>query len=164
MKNILYTPACILGLALMLMSGAALAEFPSVPDFKLPTENGEVSNASLANKVIYVDFWASWCKPCKKSFPFLNDLQKRYGKQGLVVLGINLDKDKAQAQRFLQHLPAQFTVAFDPGGVTAQRFHVQGMPSSYLVDRQGHVRARHIGFREQDRERLENAVANLLQE
>jgi thiol-disulfide isomerase/thioredoxin len=114
--------------------------------------------------VVYVDFWASWCKPCKQSFPFLNDLQQRYRKNGLVVLAINLDKDPEQARQFLQHIPARFTVAFDQQGVTAQSFHVQGMPSSYLIDRKGNIRARHIGFREEDKDKLEQAVASLLKE
>jgi peroxiredoxin len=81
-----------------------------------------------------------------------------------MVVAINLDKNPKQAERFLQRIPAQFTVAFDHQGASARQFHVQGMPSSYLVDRQGNVRARHIGFREEDKIKLEQAVASLLKE
>lgn len=156
----------LIGMTIMLAlwSGFSHAEPPKIPDFRLATRTGEVTSASFHNKVLYVDFWASWCKPCKQSFPFLNTLQKRYQQQGLVVLAINLDKDPALANEFLQHIPAHFTVAFDQQGTTAQQFHVQGMPSSYLVDRKGHIRARHIGFREDDKSKLEQAVASLLKE
>lgn len=153
-----------IALLLALCTGAAQAEYPQLPEFSLPTQSGQVTQASYENRVVYVDFWASWCKPCKQSFPFLNDLQQRYRKNGLVVLAINLDKDPEQARQFLQHIPAHFTVAFDQQGVTAQSFHVQGMPSSYLIDRKGNIRARHIGFREEDKDKLEQAVASLLKE
>ena len=163
MKNFIYG-LVIYGSGLMLCIGAAQAEHPKLPDFSLPTRSGDVSQSSFNNKVMYIDFWASWCKPCKKSFPFLNDMQQRYKQQGLVVLAINLDKQQSQADAFLQHIPAHFTVAFDRQGITAQSFHVQGMPSSYLVDRDGNIRARHIGFREQDKAKLERAIVSLLNE
>jgi len=160
MKKLVYRSL----LALLLSIGIAHGEYPKLPEFKLPTQSGEVTQNSFDNKVVYIDFWASWCKPCKKSFPFLNEMQQRYRDQGLVILAINLDKEPELASKFLQHIPAQFTVAFDQQGVTAEQFHVQGMPSSYLVDRQGNIRARHIGFREQDRGKLEQAVSSLLKE
>ncbi len=160
MKTLLHAA----GLALCLLAGSAQAEFPKIPKFTLPTQSGKVSPATMQGKVVYVDFWASWCKPCKKSFPFLNQLQQRYQDKGLVVLAINLDKDPKEADRFLQHIPAGFTIAFDQQGDTAQQFHVQGMPSSYLVDRKGNIRVRHIGFREEDKVKLEQAVASLLKE
>lgn len=160
MKHILRSCA----LLLILFAGTAQAEYPQLPDFRLPTTQGEISSAKLNNQVVYVDFWASWCKPCQKSFPFLNELQARYAKQGLTVLGINLDKDHNAASSFLQRVPAHFTVAFDQQGNIAQQFHVQGMPSSYLVDRKGNIRARHIGFREEDKAKLEQAVTSLLKE
>ena len=160
MKNIVY----IISLMLALFTSAAQAEYPKVPEFTLPTQNGEVSPSSFRDKVVYIDFWASWCKPCKQSFPFLNEMQDRYKDSGLEILAINLDKDHELATKFLQHIPPHFTVAFDEQGNTAGSFHVQGMPSSYLIDRKGNIRARHIGFREEDRAKLEQAVASLLKE
>lgn len=144
-------------------SVSALAEKTKTPDFKLPTANGEVTPAQFKGKVVYVDFWASWCKPCKKSFPWLNQLQQKYKDQGLVVLAINLDKEKHLADAFLEKIPSNFIVAFDPEGDTAKSFNIKGMPSSYLIDRNGYVIGRHSGFREKDTANLEKGVVNALQ-
>ncbi|MDH5472413.1 MAG: TlpA family protein disulfide reductase [Gammaproteobacteria bacterium] len=149
----------------LLMNSAAIkAESVKVPDFKLPTATGEITPAQFKGKVLYVDFWASWCKPCKQSFPWLNQLQQQYKDQGLVVIAINLDKERALADKFLQIIPANFIVAFDPEGNSASSFKVKGMPSSYLIDRDGNVQGRHTGFREKDIARLEQSVAKLLQQ
>lgn len=142
----------------------AQAEYPPVPTFNLPTASGHIQPADLKGKVIYIDFWASWCKPCKKSFPWLNSVHNKYKNKGFEVLAINLDKNKKQAEKFLQQIPAQFTVAFDQEGQSAESFHVQGMPSSYLIDRKGRLRARHIGFRDKDKAALEGAIEKLLKE
>lgn len=151
--------ACLL----LAASHLALASQPA-PLINLPGVTGTVQSAELKGKVIYVDFWASWCKPCKQSFPWLNSMQARYGNQGLEIIAINLDQQQNAANEFLQALPPQFTVAFDPSGKTAEQFHVQGMPSSYLIDRQGNMRAVHMGFRDEDRAKLEQAVTRLLLE
>lgn len=157
MKSLLST------LILVATCNIALASEPA-PVINLPGINGTVQSEAFKGKVVYVDFWASWCKPCKQSFPWLNDMESRYKKLGFEVLAINLDQEQSAANEFLQKIPANFTVAFDPSGKTAEQFHVQGMPSSYLIDRQGNVRAAHIGFREDDRAKLEQAVTKLLQE
>ena len=151
--------------ALLLSLGChiALASTPA-PAINLPGINGNVATENFKGKVVYVDFWASWCKPCKQSFPWLNDLQARYKNIGFEVVAINLDQESADAKDFLQKIPAHFTVAFDPSGKTAEQFHVQGMPSSYLIDRKGNVRTTHVGFRADDRAQLEQAVSKLLQE
>ena len=151
-------------LVLCSLSVSVLAGKTRVPDFKLPTANGEVTPAQFKGKVVYVDFWASWCKPCKKSFPWLNQLQQKYKDQGLVVLAINLDKEKYLADAFLEKIPANFIVAFDAEGETAKSFNIKGMPSSYLIDRNGFVMGRHSGFREKDTANLEQGVINLLQQ
>lgn len=150
---------------LMLLALSPLAQSAELaPGFKLPTTQGDVNISALKGKVVYVDFWASWCKPCKQSFPWLNDLQAKYKAQGLEVVAINLDKDRASADDFLQAVPAQFTVAFDPAGSIAEQYRLQGMPSTYLIDRQGNLRAQHIGFRDHDKQKLEQAINKLLAE
>jgi len=151
-------------LALLLLNATAYADYPRLPDINLSTQAGDINTSAMKNKVIYIDFWASWCKPCKNSFPWLNAMQDRYKNQGFKIVAINLDKDKSKAYAFLKAIPANFTVAFDAQGKVAEEFNVQGMPSSYLVDRSGHIRARHIGFREKDKASLEKAVASLLKE
>lgn len=120
--------------------------------------NGTVSLVGLRGKVVYVDFWASWCVPCKQSFPWLDSLQQRYGRQGLVIVGVNLDQQRSEADRFLARWPVGFTIAFDPAGDTAKSFGVSAMPSSYLVDRQGRVQLVHRGFRDSDKMALESEI------
>ena len=141
---------------------AVFAESSVAPDFNLPTRSSSITLPELKGKVVYLDFWASWCHPCKQSFPWLNELQAKYKDQGLVVLGINLDKDRSQADAFLKHTPANFTIAFDPEADTASVFKVKGMPSSFLMDRNGLIQAEHKGFRDKDKAKMEQAVAQLL--
>jgi len=115
-------------------------------------------------KVVYVDFWASWCSPCAQSFPFLNTLHRELRDRGLQVLGINLDEKPENAKRFLEKHPANFTVAFDAEGRCPQDFGVTAMPSSYLVDRQGNIRHVHLGYRRGESEKLRDLVEQLLAE
>jgi thiol-disulfide isomerase/thioredoxin len=102
---------------------------------------------ALAGKVVWVDFWASWCPSCAESFPFLDQLDADFRDRGLVVLGVNLDRDPAEAREFLAEHPAGFLQASDPGaGRCPRAFGVAGMPSSYLIDRGGVVRLELRGF------------------
>jgi thiol-disulfide isomerase/thioredoxin len=113
-------------------------------------------------KVLYVDFWASWCSPCARSFPFMNDLDREFRGRGLQIVGINVDEKPEDAQAFLAKYPASFMVAFDAGGQCARKIGVKGMPSAYLVDRQGVIRHVHLGFRSGDMEKLRGLVEQLL--
>ncbi|MDX1802514.1 MAG: TlpA disulfide reductase family protein, partial [Alcanivorax sp.] len=97
-------------------------------------------------KVIYVDFWASWCGPCRRSFPWLNEMQKRYGDRGFTVVGVNLDPKRDDANRFLAAYPASFPLVFDPDGAYAEKYSLKGMPSAVLLNADGKVLARHVGF------------------
>lgn len=157
----LYRRAIFLLLLLLplLCQGAETAK-----PFDLPTDNGRVKLSDFKGQVVYVDFWASWCTPCRKSFPWMSEIQKRYQAQGLNIVAINLDQQPEQAQHFLKQMPASFTVAFDPEGKTAEHYNVQGMPSSYLIDRKGQLRQTHIGFRDKDKDRLEQSIIELLNE
>ena len=132
------------------------------PELNLPGRTEAVHLAAMKGKVVYVDFWASWCGPCKQSFPFMNELQAKYRAQGFEVLAINLDAKRDEADKFLAEVPAQFTVAFDAKGDSAKRFEIKGMPSSYLIGRDGKVAAAHRGFKEQDRKELESRIAQAL--
>ena len=117
-----------------------------------------------AGKVVLLDFWASWCSPCLKSFPWMNQLQQKHGADGLVVVAINVDQDRKLADAFLGKTPAQFRVEYDPAGAIARKFDVQAMPTSFLIDRQGKVRFRHEGFKEKTRDSREKQIAQLLKE
>jgi cytochrome c biogenesis protein CcmG, thiol:disulfide interchange protein DsbE len=134
------------------------------PTFTLPGRNQPVSLAALHGKVVYVDFWASWCIPCRKSFPWMNSLQKRYANQGLVIVAVNLDKTRELSDRFLSEVPAEVTIAYDPEGKVASAYKVKGMPSSYLIDRAGRVHSSHVGFREETAGDMEATIKDLLQQ
>jgi len=97
-------------------------------------------------RVVYLDFWASWCKPCRKSFPWMNDMIGRYSEQEFKIVTINLDRDPEAMHEFLARVPARFDIYHDPAGTLAEKFQLQGMPTSYLIDKTGQVVSRHIGF------------------
>jgi thiol-disulfide isomerase/thioredoxin len=117
----------------------------------------------LHGKIVWVDFWASWCAPCRRSFPWLNQMQQKYRADGLEIVGVNLDKDRKLAEAFLAETPARFSLRFDPEGALAKAFDVQAMPSSYLLDADGRVLARHFGFRLEDRAEYELLIRNALE-
>jgi cytochrome c biogenesis protein CcmG, thiol:disulfide interchange protein DsbE len=156
------------GVAIFLLLGSTAAHAvragEAAPGFALPTGGGEVIDlARLRGSVVYVDFWASWCTPCRRSFPWMNALHERYRNQGLAVIGINVDKGQADADRFLRDVPAAFPVVFDPKGATPSAFDVKGMPTSYLIDRHGVVVAVEEGFRDDRKPAIEERIRDLLE-
>ncbi len=159
--------ALLLTAGLIASSAPALAleEGQPAPDFTLPDiQEGKpaITLSDLRGKTVYVDFWASWCAPCKQSFVWMQGLQARYRPQELTVLAINLDKHRADADRFLQKNPVTFTLAFDPQGESARQFDVKTMPSAYLLSPEGKVLMVHRGFVPQDvgvlQQRIEQAL------
>ncbi len=156
-------------LAGLLVGGAAQAELSPLADPRLsltPLEAARpvIAPAQLRGKVVYVDFWASWCVPCRASFPWLEGLHRKYGEQGLVVLGINKDQEPGDAGKFLARYPASFPLLRDPGDALAKGFAVRGMPSAYLIDRRGNIRHTHVGFRQETAAELERLLVELLKE
>ena len=128
----------------------------------LPGARGAVKLSDLRGKVVYVDFWASWCAPCKQSFPWLNEMQARYGAHGLEIVGINVDARRTDADRFLAQVPARFTLAFDARGDTPGCYAAKGMPTSFLIARDGTIVATHVGFRAEDKSRIEREIRRAL--
>ncbi|HEX3913287.1 MAG TPA: TlpA disulfide reductase family protein [Steroidobacteraceae bacterium] len=120
--------------------------------------------SAYRGRVLYVDFWASWCGPCKQSFPWLQALKDTYGRQGLTVVAIDLDRDRSDADKFLERFRPTFEVRFDPKGELAEFYQLQAMPSSMLIDRHGVTRFRHEGFRPVDGAAYEAQVRELLAE
>ncbi|HYF60480.1 MAG TPA: TlpA disulfide reductase family protein [Burkholderiaceae bacterium] len=133
-----------------------------VPAIELATDDGALALAAQRGKVVLLDFWASWCAPCRRSFPWMNALHERYGPQGLVVLAVNVDARGADARRFLAETPASFRVAWDPAGEAARRFAIRAMPSSVLVGADGRVLSVHAGFRDGDADALEARIRDAL--
>jgi len=154
----------ILMAALIAATFQAAAAEPGqpAPDIELQGAAGAQKLSELKGKLVYVDFWASWCGPCRQSFPWMNDMQAKYGARGLQVVGINLDAKRTDADQFLAQLPARFALAFDAKGESARRFAVKGMPTSVLIDPSGKVIAVHQGFRDDERKELEDRLVAAL--
>ena len=115
-------------------------------------------------RVVYLDFWASWCGPCKQSFPWMQAMRDTYDRQGLTVIAVNLDMSRADAEKFLHQFNPTFDVRFDPTGKIAESYRVHVMPSSVLIDRHGVTRFTHEGFRPVDGAVFEAQVQQLLAE
>lgn len=147
-----------------LFSSCAWAVSPgdAAPEFDLAGKNGPVKLSDFKGKTVYVDFWASWCGPCRQSFPWMNELQAKYAGQGLSVIAINLDVRSADAQKFLVAVPHEFTIAFDPKGQTPRQYGVKGMPTSFLVGKDGRVLFQHTGFHSDKRDELEQKIREAL--
>lgn len=115
------------------------------------------------NDIVYVDFWASWCRPCRKSFPWMNTMQEKYQDRGLKVLAVNLDKERNLAESFLKTVPALVQVMYDPEGHLAADFDVQAMPSSFIIDGEGRIRHQHKGFFEDRTDDYEDEIRSLIE-
>lgn len=150
--------------AVMVAANARAIEVGApAPPFALPAADGHVvSLDGLRGSVVYVDFWASWCAPCRRSFPWMNTLRQRFGDRGFAIVAINVDKRRADADRFLEQYPATFTVAFDPAGATPAAYAVPGMPTSYLIDARGKVVQIEQGFLDDRRAATEARIESLL--
>ncbi len=136
------------------------------PEFNLPTltDKSMVSLSSLRDKVVYVDFWASWCGPCRKSFPELNKLYSKLKDDGFEIAAINVDSKEKDAKKFLSKYPVDYLTLYDAEQKTPELYAVQGMPSGYLIDKSGNVRYLHKGFKKKDIPKIEAEIRKLLAE
>lgn len=136
-----------------------------VPAFNARTIDGqsEMSQRDFLGKVVYVDFWASWCGPCLQSLPTFSRLQEDYGPHGFEVVAINLDENIQDAKNFLSKLSVNYTVLADSSGATPSAFSIQTMPSSFLIDQTGTVRYAHQGYRKGDDAVLRKEIEKLLE-
>lgn len=153
-------------LAALVFSASAIAVEAGKPlpacELTALGDTPSVNTSQFKGKVVYVDFWASWCPPCAKSFPYLNVLHRDFQSRGLQIVGVNVDKNTADAKRFLQLHPADFSVGADANGTCPKSFGVPTMPTGYLTDRNGVIRYVHHGFRDSDATELRSQVEQLL--
>ncbi len=154
--------------AALLAAGSAIAIEPGdrLPELTLPAlhDPAPVALASFRGNVTYVDFWASWCVPCRESMPWLDTAYKRHRAAGFAVVGINKDVAVADADRFLKRVVVSFPLVADARDAAARAFDVKAMPSGYLVDRKGVVRHVHRGFTAETASALEREIEALLKE
>jgi thiol-disulfide isomerase/thioredoxin len=144
-------------------NGYASEDGQAAPDFVINTPHLPNSLKGLQGKVIYVDFWASWCKPCRKSFPWMNDMQTKYPND-LQIIAINLDAEPELAAVFLATVTATMPIIYDPQGDIAKAYQLLGMPSSYLIDKKGKLRFAHKGFFSEKEALYENEINTLINE
>ena len=147
------------------LPGFAAEEGEPAPDFTLPSiyeGQPDITLSDFRGKVVYLDFWASWCAPCLVSMPLYNELYHRYKDQGLEVVAVNVDNSVEDGLDFLIDTPLDFTIPIDTEGDVLVDFDVVGMPTSYLIDSEGIVRMVHVGFRDGDIEIIETAIQDAL--
>ena len=128
------------------------------PEFNLNSLQRSVKLSDYKGKTVYLDFWASWCGPCKQSFPWMSDMQTKYGAQGLQVIAVNVDKKQSDATAFLAQRPVPFQVLFDAPGQTPQAYAIKAMPTSVLIGPDGKVVRVHSGFKDDQRQTLEEQI------
>ncbi len=157
MKSIMHQSLtrCIYSLVLLLIL-VPIAQASSIKNIE------QLDLKQYIGKVVYLDFWASWCKPCQKSFPWMNGMVQRYPAEGFKIVTINLDSDSKAMNEFLSRVPADFDIFHDPSGTLAEKFQLQGMPTSYLIDKSGKVVSRHIGFQTEEIPAYEKEIESLL--
>jgi len=159
--------AATLMLALVLSGSAlALGKGDVAPGFKLARldGSGEVKLGDLRGKIVFVDFWASWCGPCQKSMPQFDALAKEFPADRFQLIGVNVDSDIGAAKKVLTKRPVSYTIVSDPSGKLPERYGVETMPMAYLIDGDGAIRYAHKGFRDGDIEKLREHIKKLLAE
>lgn len=154
-----------LGLGIVTNAEAKLKKGDAFPLVSLPSlsGNGSIDLSKYKGKVVIIDFWASWCEPCKVELPFLNKLAQKYKGKDLVVIGVNLDEKKSEAAAFLKSHPVQLPIAFDGEKKTlVEKAQVEVMPTSFIVDKNGVIADRHEAFRAGDEAKIEKLVSELM--
>lgn len=173
MRNILFKMAAtkLTGLALLaflvlasVQTHAAKAN-ASAPDFTLASNQGKnLRLKEQRGEVIMINFWASWCGPCRQEMPFLDELHQRYSKAGFQIWGVNMDADKADAEHMLKKIPVSFPILFDPEGKVGSAYNVEAMPSSIFIDREGKIRHIHKGYRPGEEATYKKYIKELIRE
>jgi cytochrome c biogenesis protein CcmG, thiol:disulfide interchange protein DsbE len=164
MKKTQQAFAALVASVLFLPHACAVEVGGSLPNTHI-TRDGkpfDVAKLTGTDKLVYVDFWASWCGPCKQSFPWMNEMHAKYAGDGLTIVAINVDAREEDAKKFLSSSPAKFMLAFDSKGESPKLFGVKAMPTSYLANAQGKIIHVHSGFRDSDRAALEAAIVAAL--
>lgn len=138
----------LLVIGIALISQFAISAESPAPDFTLKSTSGENLRLSeQRGQVVLINFWASWCGPCRQEMPLLDDIQQKYSKLGFTVFGVNVDKDPSKADKILKDIPVSFPVLYDSDGNVSRLFDVSAMPTTVIVDRDGNMRYLHKGFK-----------------
>ena len=168
-KKLSPVPGAILAailLAAPVMAGNANggAPAPAAP-FSLKSRDGKaVSLESLKGQVVLINFWATWCGPCRKEMPLLEQIQKKYGPLGFTMVGVNVEEDTRLMDTFLKDVPVTFPILLDPANGVSKLYNVSAMPSTVIVDRKGNVRFVHQGYQPGDEGKYQDMIRQLIRE
>jgi peroxiredoxin len=158
----------IAGMAALLIALPALAAVDTnapAPDFTLNAQSGkQVELTQFKGQVVMLNFWASWCGPCRQEMPLLDSIYKKYNKLGFTMIGVNVEPDSKAANDWLKHTPVSFPILYDTQSKVSTLYGVSGMPSTVIVDRKGNVRMIHHGYKPGDEEEYLNSIRSLMRE
>jgi peroxiredoxin len=135
------------------------------PNFTLKSNTGKnIKLSELRGQVVLLNFWASWCGPCRQEMPLLEKLQQRYSALGFTVLGVNVEEDPSKAKSLLKDIPVSFPILFDTQNTVSKQYNVSAMPSTVMIDRNGNMRYLHTGYKSGDEVQYKKWVKQLVKE
>lgn len=162
-----YLPKKILGLGVIFVAGlfAANVNADPAPDFTLPSSTGEnVRLAEQRGQVVMLNFWASWCGPCRKEMPLLDEMSKRYGAAGFVLYGVNVEEDNTDAKKLIKQLGVTFPILYDAESKASSLYNVDAMPTTVLIDKKGEIRFVNRGYKDGDENKYRDQIRELIKE
>jgi peroxiredoxin len=143
----------------------ALTTSAPAPQFSLAARGGKTINlAQYKGQVVMINFWATWCGPCRQEMPLLESIYKKYNKMGFTLLGVNVEPDSKAAEGWLKATPVSFPILFDTKSEVSKMYQVAGMPSTVIVDRKGNVRVIHRGYKPGDENAYQDNIRKLVRE
>jgi thiol-disulfide isomerase/thioredoxin len=156
----------LMTLATVILAAAAnAAGDPPAPAFSLPARGGSTIDLSqYKGQVVMINFWASWCVPCRQEMPLLDSIYKKYKPLGFTLLSVNVEPEQKDAESFLKQTPVSFPVVFDAKSKVSGLYNVQGMPTTVFIDRKGNVRLMHVSYKTGDENLYMNQIRTLLRE
>jgi thiol-disulfide isomerase/thioredoxin len=153
-----------IALAIALPAFAISSSAPA-PGFSLGARGGKtVDLAQYKGQVVMINFWATWCGPCRQEMPLLESIYKKYNKAGFTLLGVNVEPDSKPAEDWLKQTPVSFPVLFDKDSKVSKLYEVAGMPSTVIIDRKGNVRVIHKGYKPGDENEYQDSIRKLVRE
>jgi peroxiredoxin len=162
MKNRIAALIALLGLALPALAGSAGTP---APQFTLDSRSGQpVSLAQYQGQVVMLNFWASWCGPCRQEMPLLDSIYRKYKPMGFTLIGVNVEPDSKAANDWLKQTPVSFPILYDKESKVSKLYDVEGMPSTVIIDRTGKVRVLHRGYKPGDEDQYLDSIRALIRE
>ena len=146
-------------------AGSGATASGPAPAFTLEARGGsKISLTQYKGQVVMLNFWASWCGPCRQEMPLLENIYKKYNKLGFTLIGVNVEPDSKDAEGFLKQTPVSFPVIYDKDSTVSKAYDVQGMPSTVIIDRKGNIRVLHRGYKPGDENEYLDSIRSLVRE